>query len=262
MERPLLGDQTPAEYFKDLVAASLARQHVRAADLTEYYLVNLLCQYIRLDAGAAVGEVDEPLALRLARAMRSGGLEQRARLRSLGDFSLFMTGFFPDSFRRRLVDVDYYVSMGEYAYGSLARLDEDAFSEVFTELANKFVGFTDVLADISERTCARLAYRRAQTVREMAEDRQRARRPATGRAGHPPEQFDRQAIPPVGAFGSAQTVRMDTQRGRTATACGKTPQYVSRRRQCSKSEPKRGGLASKGTSSAPDAAGTETSKGL
>ena len=135
-----------------LVAASLARQHVRAADLTEYYLVNLLCQYIRLDAGAAVGEVDEPLALRLARALRSGGLEQRARLRSLGDFSLFMTGFFPDSFRRRLVDVDYYVSMGEYAYGSLARLDEDAFSEVFTELANKFVGFTDVLADISERT--------------------------------------------------------------------------------------------------------------
>ena len=152
MERPILGDQTPAEYFKDLVAASLARQHVRAADLTEYYLVNLLCQYIRLDAGAAVGEVDEPLALRLARALRSGGLEQRARLRSLGDFSLFMTGFFPDSFRRRLVDVDYYVSMGEYAYGSLARLDEDAFSEVFTELANKFVGFTDVLADISERT--------------------------------------------------------------------------------------------------------------
>ena len=152
MERPLLGDQTPAEYFKDLVAASLARQHVRAADLTEYYLVNLLCQYVRLDAGPVVGEVNEPLALRLARALRSGGSEQRARLRSLGDFSLVMTGFFPDSFRRRLVDVDYYVSMGEYAYGSLARLDEDAFSEVFTELANKFVGFTDVLADISERT--------------------------------------------------------------------------------------------------------------
>jgi hypothetical protein len=152
MERPLLGDQTPAEYFKDLVAASLARQHLRAADLTEYYLVNLLCQYIRLDTGAAVGDVNEPLAVRLARALQSGGSEQRARLRSLGDFSLFMTGFFSDSFRRRMVDVDYYVSMGEYAYGSLARLDEDAFREVFTELADKFVGFTDVLADISERT--------------------------------------------------------------------------------------------------------------
>lgn len=151
MDRPLLREQTAAEYFKDLVESALARQHVQAADLTEYYLVNLLCQYIRIDAASGVDD-GEPLAVRLARALQSGGSEQRARLKSLGDFSLFMSGFFSDSFRRRLIDIDYYVSMGEYAYGSLARRDEDAFSEVFTELANKFVGFTDVLADISERT--------------------------------------------------------------------------------------------------------------
>ena len=54
---------------------------------------------------------------------RAAASEQRARLRNLGDFSLFMSGFFPDSFRRRVVDVDYYVSMGEYAYGSLSRRD-------------------------------------------------------------------------------------------------------------------------------------------
>jgi hypothetical protein len=152
MERPILREQTPAEYFKDLVESSLARQHIQAADLTEYYLVNLLCQYIRLDVGSGLGDEGEPLAVRLARALQSGGSEQRARLRSLGDFSLFMSGFFSDSFRRKLIDVDYYVSMGEYAYASLGRRDEDAFSEVFAELANKFVGFTDVLADISERT--------------------------------------------------------------------------------------------------------------
>jgi hypothetical protein len=152
MERQLLREQTPAEYFKDLVGSALARQHIQAADLTEYYLVNLLCQYIRLDAQSAAADDGEPLAVRLARALQSEGLEQRTRLRRLGDFSLFMSGFFSESFRRRLVDVDYYVSMGEYAYGSLGRRDEDAFSEVFTELATKFVGFTDVLADISERT--------------------------------------------------------------------------------------------------------------
>lgn len=152
MERPLLREQTPAEYFKDLVESSLARQHIQAADLTEYYLVNLLCQYIRLDAASGLGDDGEPLAVRLARALQSGGVEQRARLRSLGDFSLFMSGFFSESFRRKLIDIDYYVSMGEYAYASLGRRDEDAFSEVFAELANKFVGFSDVLADISERT--------------------------------------------------------------------------------------------------------------
>jgi hypothetical protein len=151
-ERPILREATPAEYFKGLVESALARQHIQAADLTEYYLVNLLCQYIRLDGVSNLGDDGEPLAVRLARALQSGGVEQRARLRSLGDFSLFMSGFFSDSFRRKLIDIDYYVSMGEYAYASLGRREEDAFSEVFAELANKFVGFTDVLADISERT--------------------------------------------------------------------------------------------------------------
>jgi hypothetical protein len=143
-------DQTPVEYFKELVESALARQHVQAGHLTEYYLVNLLCQYVRLDACGGA-EHGEPLAIRLIRAMETGGVEQRARLRSLGDFSLFTTGFFSDSLNRRSADVDYYVSMGEYAYGSLSRA-EDAFREVFAELARKFVGFTDVLADISERT--------------------------------------------------------------------------------------------------------------
>jgi len=152
MDRPLLHEQAPVEYFKELVEAALARQHVEAGDLTAYYLVNLLCQYVRLDARSGGGLDEEPLAIQLTRALQTGGTEQRMRLRSLGDCSLFMSGFFPDSFRRRTVDVDYYVSMGEYAYGSLSRRDEDAFAEVFGELARKFVGYMDVLADVSERT--------------------------------------------------------------------------------------------------------------
>ena len=146
----VLREQTATEYFKELVESALARQHLQVADLTEYYLVNLLCQYVRLDA-AAHADQGEPLAVRLARALQSGGTEQRARLRSLGDFSLFTAGFFSDSLSRRHVDVDYYVSMGAYAYGSLSRA-EDAFREVFVELSRKFVGFSDVLADVSERT--------------------------------------------------------------------------------------------------------------
>jgi hypothetical protein len=152
MDHSLVHEQTPAEYFKELVESAMARQHVHAADLTEYYLVNLLCQYVRFDAPQDRAEHSRPLALRLARAFETAGSEQRARLRSIGDFSLFMSGFFPDSFNRRAVDVDYYKAMGEYAYGSLSRSDDDTFAEVFGELARKFVGFMDVLADISERT--------------------------------------------------------------------------------------------------------------
>jgi len=147
MDRPVLREQTPVEYFKELVGSALARQHLRTADLTEYYLVDLLCRYVRLGTD---GEQGEPLALRLARALQTAGTEQRARLRSLGDFSLFTAGFFSESLCRRSIDVDYYVSMGEYAYGSLSRA-EDAFRDVFAELSRKFVGFSDVLADVSEQ---------------------------------------------------------------------------------------------------------------
>jgi hypothetical protein len=153
MDRPLLHEQAPVEYFKELVDAALVRQHVEAGDLTAYYLVNLLCQYVRPESRhGGKGIEEQPLAIQLTRALQTGGSEQRMRLRSLGDFSLFMSGFFPDSLRRRPVDVDYYVSMGEYAYGSLSRIDEDTFAEVFAELARKFVAYMDVLADISERT--------------------------------------------------------------------------------------------------------------
>src|SRR5437762_14309873 len=153
MDDPLLQEQSPSEYFKDLIEAALARQHLRANELTAYYLVNLLCRFMRPDNRMPFGEgAHEPPALRLGRALESGGIEQRARLRNVGDFSLFMSGIFSDSFRRRTVDVDYYKSMGEYAYGSLSRRDADAFCEVFAELARKFVGFTDVLSEGSERT--------------------------------------------------------------------------------------------------------------
>ena len=153
MDDPLLQEQKPAEYFKNLIDSALARQHLRAPELTSYYLVDLLCRFMRPDAGIPFNEDSgEPLALRLGRALDSGGLEQRARLRNLGDFSLFMSGFFPESFRRRVVDVDYYVSMGEYAYGSLSRREADAFGEVFSELARRFVPYMDVLSDVSEQS--------------------------------------------------------------------------------------------------------------
>jgi hypothetical protein len=152
MESPLLREQSPAAYFRELVDSALSRQRVTAADLTASYLVNLLCQFMRADAHDGFGRDAEPLAFRLARALDNGGSAQRAQLRSLGDLSLFVSGFFADSFPRRTIDVDYYVSMGEYAYGSFSRRDRDAFAEVFGELSRKFVGFMDVLSDISERT--------------------------------------------------------------------------------------------------------------
>jgi hypothetical protein len=142
--------ETAIEYFKELVETALAHQGISAGELTSYYVVQLLASYMNRRADA-----EAPLALQLARALESGGHQQRAGLRQIGDLSLFTSGFFSDSLHRKLVDVDYYVSIGGFAYNTLSRCEADAFAPVFAELADKFVAFVDVLSEVSERTsCA------------------------------------------------------------------------------------------------------------
>jgi hypothetical protein len=147
----LVREESPVEYFRELVESALARQRVEATEFAAYYLVNLLCQFIRVGRpGRAVDQ--EPLAFKLARAIDAVGSERRAQLRALGDVSLFVAGVFSDSLTRRVVDLDYYVSMGEYAYASLSRDEGEWFRPVFAELAGKFVHFVDVLTEVSERS--------------------------------------------------------------------------------------------------------------
>ena len=73
-------------------------------------------------------------------------------MKHIGDASLFISGFFSDSLRRKIVDVDYYVQIGAVAYTALSRREADTFSPVFAELARKFVHFVDVLSEVSERS--------------------------------------------------------------------------------------------------------------
>jgi hypothetical protein len=150
MSETVFRSESAVEYFKGLVDDALARQHIAAGELTAFYVVHLLAGFLRRPAAQA-----EPLVVRLAQALEAGGGNRRDSLRQIGDLSLFVAGFFSDSFRRRLVDVDYYVSIGGQAYGTLSRYETDTFASVFAELADKFVDFVDVLSEVSERTsCA------------------------------------------------------------------------------------------------------------
>jgi hypothetical protein len=144
----VLRRESAIEYFKELVDGALANQHVDAGELTAFYVVHLLSEFVQR---AGHGD-NEPLGPKLVTALDSSGLGQRATLKQIGDASLFVSGFFSDSLRRKLVDVDYYVTIGGHAYTALSRHESDAFSAVFAELAQKFAAFVDVLTEVSERT--------------------------------------------------------------------------------------------------------------
>ena len=151
MADALVRHETPAEYFKELVETAMEHQHVAVRDLTSFYLVNLLTGFVHFDRSSPVVG-DEPLGIRLARALQAGGTAQRNGLREVGDLSLFISGFFSDSLTRSLVDVNYYIQLGECAYGSLARRGDATLGDVFDELADKFSAFVDILGEVSERS--------------------------------------------------------------------------------------------------------------
>ena len=148
MAHPRLRRESAAEYFKELVDGAMAHQGITAGELTSYYVVQLLTGFVQ----RPTADDASPLAIRFARALESGGLQQRVSLKQIGDASLFISGFFSDSLRRKLVDVDYYVHIGGAAYDALSRAETDTFAHVFGELAAKFVEFVDVLSEVSERS--------------------------------------------------------------------------------------------------------------
>lgn len=151
MAEELVRNESPVEYFRELVESALQRQHLVARELTSFYLVNLLAGFVNFDQSAAF-DGDEALGVRFVKALGSGGARQRDELRQVGDQSLFISGFFSDSLNRSLVDIDYYIQLGEYAYRSLARQGDTAFGDVFDELSGKFPAFVDILGEVSERS--------------------------------------------------------------------------------------------------------------
>lgn len=146
----------PGEYFQGAVSGAVSSLKVSVSPHAEHYLVQLLGHFISTEnfyPTDATGRPAETLAEQLAIALEEERAEQRAlRMRQLGDFSLYIAGFFTDSLSRKLVDVDYYIGMGGAAYENVAQLEGRSRAELFLELSRNFSRFVEVLAQVSEET--------------------------------------------------------------------------------------------------------------
>ena len=146
------------EYFRDSLNSALSRQQLAVEDHTQHYVVNVLTLFARSESlfeTTAEGCRLKPLVLMLSEALAAPSLAERQRgLQRLGDVSLFIAGFFARSFARKLVDIDYHISMGAQAYSTLADTDRSrrgaVLGRVFAELAGKFQPLVDALNEVSE----------------------------------------------------------------------------------------------------------------
>src|ERR1043165_4198524 len=156
--KPLVAVTNLREFFHDSVQTALRKQHVAVDDHTEHYVVNVLTMFARseeLYERTPEGIRLKPLARMLAEASEASSSQQRDdALRRLGDVSLFVAGFFAQSFARKLIDIDYHIAMGGRAYATLAdslsRGRSRVLGNVFGELAKNFQPMVDALNELSE----------------------------------------------------------------------------------------------------------------
>lgn len=147
------------EYFRESIDAVIDRQSVDVDPHAAHYVVNLLTLFSRSedlyeDAGESYGL--RPLASMLVDAATANTAQERNfSLQRIGDVSLFVSGFFADSLAHKIVDLDYYIYMGENAYGSLSEeirgtIRGDAFAHIYRELAVKFAVMVDILQEVRD----------------------------------------------------------------------------------------------------------------
>jgi hypothetical protein len=132
------------EFFHEVVTEALGEVDIDASEPAGWYLVGLLGDF------AHARLTDEPLGIKLAQASNDPG-ERVRTLKQVGDTSLYVAGYFAESLTRSLVDVDYYVGLGQNAYAQLARYPGGSIADVYSELADKFPAFVDVIAQVRKR---------------------------------------------------------------------------------------------------------------
>jgi len=141
------------DFFLGEVRDAMQDLRVETAADTERYLVDLLTSF---SVSSRIQNLFEPLVLQLAKARNASGPERANRMRELGDVSLFVCGFFPDSFERRGLDRGYVVALGGHAYlvvgEATRRVGDGSDGRVFVELSERFHELARVLDEVRERT--------------------------------------------------------------------------------------------------------------
>ena len=147
----------PNQYFYDVVGDAMKSRGFMASPHATEYIVNLLLSYMNTEklfdeTNESGRKTRSTLAELYLRAMNSEPNVRIDLLKKLGDTSLYISGFFAESLTRKIVNVDYYVNMGETAFDSLAKsVEEEAFCHLYQDFSRKFVKYMDILAHIAQQ---------------------------------------------------------------------------------------------------------------
>ena len=143
--------KNPEAFFCDLVNTAAKNQKAVISEHAKIYLVNLLCQNAL--GNNLINRADTPISIILQRSLMEPLKQRRATLKYVGDYSLYVAGYFSESLNRKIIDVGCYISLGGQAFGNLSNIaNSSETSNLYLEMFNKFSSLVDILTEISFET--------------------------------------------------------------------------------------------------------------
>ena len=146
------------EYFDELFLEFQQKYSTTSSEFTRKYIIELLVFFISIDNlykdDKLTGKKKAPLlSEEVLKSYHQNSLYKTESLKRIADFSLYTTGMFSDYFKKKIIDVDYYISLGKNSYNEVSKMVEDTnLINIYLELSEKFVQFVDILNYISEKS--------------------------------------------------------------------------------------------------------------
>lgn len=135
----LLMKSTSIALWQDVVKTAEDHCSITLKEDLEAYLVSLLVRFTNKPEIAK-----QILASSFLEALNLRENQRIASLKQVGDQCLIFAGFFPRLAEKRNVKLNYFVDLGQSAYGTISRNAND----LYWSLAIQFVGLMDILQSI------------------------------------------------------------------------------------------------------------------
>jgi hypothetical protein len=134
--------------------------HSQGTELSTDAIRYLTVLLVQLGKTEALFRTTQPETL-VEMHMQAAQLPRNAALgiyKHMGDFALYIGGYFSESLQRKVVDVTYYADMGGAAYHQVAGLSgtlpmpNNPLHSLFTELGDRFRECLSILMDVSTKS--------------------------------------------------------------------------------------------------------------
>lgn len=149
---------SPRAFFHERIATASHQLNIKLGDEVEYYLVNLLIEFIepsKLSQEFKSDVLTTPLVFLLKQTVEAPEAKRPDMYRRLGDTSLYISGFFQDYFNDKAFDINYFIMMGASAYNQAAVLAKPRSytantTNTLSQMSENFLQMVDVVAQAAD----------------------------------------------------------------------------------------------------------------